>query len=120
MADNQLMEEIIAKLSIKYKLPKAAIRAICDSPFRVLSENVKGNTLNGVNFNYIGKFAIRETKKKRIIEDPVKEKQRDLDKYEEKHEKWKLAEIEKQKELHAFKTDTADNRRMGKFSPEGL
>lgn len=74
MAHNHLMEEIITKLSLKYNLPKTAMRVILDSPFRVLSEQVKENTLQGVNFNKLGKFAIRADLKKKIQENPEKVK----------------------------------------------
>ncbi len=77
MADNFLTEEIIEKLSIKYSLPKTAIRAICVSPFRVLSETVRGDSMKGVNFIHLGKFAVKEAYKRVLETDPdKKEKQR--------------------------------------------
>lgn len=74
MADHTLLEEIITKLSIKYNLPKTAIRAICESPFRVLSEHVRNKTLKGVNFKHLGKFSVHENYKAKLKQDPENEK----------------------------------------------
>tara|TARA_R110000868_G_scaffold14414_2_gene67055 strand:+ start:47181 stop:47483 length:303 start_codon:yes stop_codon:yes gene_type:complete len=74
MADHYLIEEIIAKLSLKYNLPKTAIRAICESPFRLLSDNVRNKTLKGVNFKHLGKFAVHENYKAKVKADPEGDK----------------------------------------------
>lgn len=63
------MEEIITQLAKKYNLPKGQIRAICESPFRFLVENMRQRSLKTINFLNFGKFAIHRLKKQRILKD---------------------------------------------------
>ena len=95
MADNKLMEEIIDKLSIKYGMSKVAIKAICNSPFRILSRNVKERTFKGVNFNFLGKFAVHEHCKKKLIEYPI----------EEQRAEYRLKQINRGNESNTIKSD---------------
>ena len=61
------MEEIIEILAKKYNMPKGQIRAICESPFRFVVENMRQRSLKTINFLNFGKFAIHRLKKERIL-----------------------------------------------------
>jgi nucleoid DNA-binding protein len=59
------MEEIIELLHKKYNLPKAAIRAICESPFKFVTENMRQRTLKTIQLKFFGKYAIHRLKRER-------------------------------------------------------
>ncbi len=96
------MEEIIEILSIKYNLPKAAIRAVCESPFRFLAENMRERKMDIICFMGLGKFVVHPKKKKWIQENLLE----------------KAIENERRrKELRTI--SKADYKRMGQECPEG-
>lgn len=82
------MEEIINALHKKYGISKAALSAICESPFRFLADEIRSGEFNGINFKGLGKFVVHPAKKNYMLErfdaDILKRANRRIDKREEK------------------------------------
>lgn len=51
-------EEIITKLSEKYNLPEYKIKAIIESPFRLMSDELEKKSLKNFHIKFFGKFAM--------------------------------------------------------------
>lgn len=62
------MEKIIQELSEKYNLPKGAIRAIIESPFRCMTDSMRKKEYKNFFFMYIGKFIVSRRRLQRAIE----------------------------------------------------
>lgn len=53
------MEDIIDYLCKKHNISKTAMRAICDSPFKFIAEEVRSNEFKNINVIGLGKFALK-------------------------------------------------------------
>ncbi len=72
------MEEIIQILSKKHNLPKAAIRAIIETPFKCMSSSMRKREFKNFIFLYIGKFVVLE-KRLHYAKLAIKKKQDEQD-----------------------------------------
>ncbi len=54
------MERIIKELSEKYNLPKVAIKAIIESPFKFMAESMRNSENKNFAFIYLGKFVVNQ------------------------------------------------------------
>lgn len=53
------MEDIINYLCNKHGMSRVAIKAICDSPFRFISEEMRSGEFKNFNMLGLGKFAVK-------------------------------------------------------------
>jgi hypothetical protein len=53
------MEDIIEELCNKYGMSKTAMKAVCESPFRFMSEEIRNGNTKNFNFLGLGKFGIK-------------------------------------------------------------
>jgi nucleoid DNA-binding protein len=67
------MERLTKRLSEKYNIPEYHIKAIIETPFRLLSEEMENRTLKGIQLKGLGKICIG-TKRKQWIIDNILEK----------------------------------------------
>lgn len=60
------IEDVIHQLHLKYNLPKGAIRAIVDSPFRCLTDSLRAKEFKNFLFVNFGKFCVSKIKHKKL------------------------------------------------------
>jgi hypothetical protein len=53
------MEDIIEYLCQKHGMSKTAMKAVCESPFRFISEEMKTGSFKNFNVIGLGKFALK-------------------------------------------------------------
>lgn len=54
------MDEIIKELAKKYNMTQGAIRAIIESPFRFIDQNIEKRTWENYNLDGLGKIVVKK------------------------------------------------------------
>jgi len=54
------MDEIIKELAKKYNMTQGAIRAIIESPFRFIEQNIEKRTWENYNLDGLGKIVVKK------------------------------------------------------------
>ena len=66
------IEDIIEKLHVKYQVPKMAIRAIVDSPFRCMTDSWREKEMKNFLFINFGRFCVSKLKHKKLLNAKLK------------------------------------------------